>query len=108
MSAQPTATVQPSRFRVATASIDDRSRLHPDDVAAIAEAVARVLMRATALPTSPWMTASEAAAYLRYPVSRVRKLTMCSDIPHERDGRRVLYHRDRLDDFIRDGGAKSP
>jgi excisionase family DNA binding protein len=107
MSAHPTATVQPSRFRVATASIDDRSRLHPDDVAAIAEAVARVLMRATA-PTSPWMTASDAAAYLRCPVSRVRKLTMSGDIPHERDGRRVLYHRDRLDDFIRDGGAKSP
>jgi excisionase family DNA binding protein len=108
MNARPTAVVVPNRSTAATASINDMSRLHPDDVAAIAEAVAGVLMRATALPSSPWMTASEAAAYLRCPVSRVRKLTMCDDIPHERDGRRVLYHRDRLDEFIRAGGAMSP
>lgn len=108
MSAQPTTMVQPSSFRVATASIDDTARLHPDDVAAIAEAVAGVLMQGTALPSSPWMTASEAALYLRCPVSRIRKLTMCGDIPHEHDGRRVLYRRDRLDEFVRAGGAMSP
>jgi excisionase family DNA binding protein len=108
MNPHPTAMVAPNKSGAATAGINDTSRLHPDDVAAIAEAVVRVIMRATALPTSPWMTASEAAAYLRCPVSRVRKLTMCGDIPHEHDGRRVLYHRDRLDNFIRDGGAVSP
>jgi excisionase family DNA binding protein len=54
------------------------------------------------------MTAREAADYLRCPVSRVRKLTMTGELRHENDGRRVLYHRDRLDEFIRGGGATSP
>jgi excisionase family DNA binding protein len=58
--------------------------------------------------TSPWLSANEAAAYLRCPLSRVRKLTMTGDLPHEHDGRRVLYHRDELDSFIRSGGAKTP
>ena len=73
-------------------------RLHPDDLAAIINAV-RV--------SSPWLDAHEAAAYLRCPVSRVRKLTMLDELPCERDGRRVLYHRDALDGFVRAGGAVS-
>lgn len=75
------------------------SRLHPDDVAAIVEAVGGA---------SPWLSAPEAASYLRCPVSRVRKLTMTGDLPHEKDGRRVLYHRAELDAFVRAGGAISP
>ena len=47
--------------------------------------------------TSPWMTAEEAAAYLRCPTSRIRKLTATRELPCQRDGRRVLYHRDELD-----------
>jgi excisionase family DNA binding protein len=57
---------------------------------------------------SPWLDANEAAAYLRCQVSRVRKLTMVHALPCEHDGRRVLYHREALDEFIRRGGAKSP
>jgi excisionase family DNA binding protein len=57
---------------------------------------------------SPWMTAAEAADYLRCPVSRVRKLTMTRELPCHRDGRRVLYSTHELDDFIRRGGARSP
>jgi excisionase family DNA binding protein len=57
---------------------------------------------------SPWMTAKEAAEYMRCPLSRVRKLTMTGELPHEHDGRRVLYRRDQLDEFIRAGGAISP
>jgi excisionase family DNA binding protein len=106
MKSQPTA-LQSSRFDTAIASINNTTRLHPDDIASIATAVARVMMQATA-PASPWMSASEAAAYLRCPLSRIRKLTMSGEIPHEHDGRRVLYHRDRLDDFIRAGGAQCP
>src|SRR5690348_4322810 len=58
--------------------------------------------------TSPWLTASEAAEYLRCPLSRIRKLTMTRDLPCEHDGRRVLYNRDDLDAYIRAGGSKSP
>ena len=57
---------------------------------------------------SPWMNAREAADYLRCPISRVRKLTSTGELPVEHDGRRVLYHRDALDAFVRSGGAISP
>jgi excisionase family DNA binding protein len=57
---------------------------------------------------SPWLTAAEAAVYLRCPLSRVRKLTMTRELPCCRDGRRVLYYRDELDKFIRSGGASCP
>ena len=74
-------------------------RLHPEDLRAILSAV-RV--------DSPWLTAPEAADYLRCKLSRIRKLTMIGELPVERDGRRVLYHREALDAFIRSGGAISP
>jgi excisionase family DNA binding protein len=66
----------------------------------------RVAARAGA--RSPWLCASEAAEYLACPLSRVRRLTMTGDLPVHRDGRRVLYRREELDAFIRDGGAVSP
>jgi excisionase family DNA binding protein len=56
---------------------------------------------------TPWLTADEAAVYLRCPKSRVRKLTMTGELPAERDGRRRLYHRDALDAFVKAGGATS-
>ena len=57
---------------------------------------------------SPWLRAPEAAAYLACPESRIRKLTMTGELPSHQDGRRVLYRRDELDAFIRNGGALSP
>lgn len=69
-----------------------------------AERVADVL----AQRQSPWMTADDAADYIAAPLTRVRKLTMTGELPHYKDGRRVLYRRDELDQFIRHGGAKSP
>lgn len=57
---------------------------------------------------SPWLRASEAATYLACPESRIRKLTMTGELPSHRDGRRVLYRREELDAFVRNGGALSP
>ncbi len=57
---------------------------------------------------SPWLNAAEAAVYLRCPTSRIRKLTSTRELPFHRDGRRVLYHRDELDEFVRAGGATCP
>jgi excisionase family DNA binding protein len=74
-------------------------RFHPDDLAAILHAV-RV--------QTPWLTAPEAAAYLGCSLSRVRKLTMTRELPHEKDGARVLYHREALDKFVLAGGARTP
>lgn len=55
-----------------------------------------------------WMNAIEAAEYLRCPLSRVRKLTMTGELPVHRDGRRVLYRGEELDQYVRNGGATSP
>ncbi len=95
------------------ASAADLETLTVDLVPVIAEAVAQRVFEMGAtesrLPSStPWLSAEQAAHYLRCPVSRVRKLTMTDELPHHRDGRRVLYHRDELDAFIRGGGAKTP
>lgn len=57
---------------------------------------------------SPWLTAPQAAGYLRCSVSRIRVLTLTGELPHHRDGRRPLYNRDELDEFVRAGGASCP
>lgn len=58
--------------------------------------------------TRKWLSADEAATYLRCPVSRIRKLTMTGALPVHREGRRVLYDVRELDEFVCAGGAKSP
>jgi excisionase family DNA binding protein len=83
--------------------MSDPVRLHPDDLDAIVQSLADAVRG-----QSPWKTAAEAAEYIRAPLSRVRKLTMTREIPHEHDGRRPVYHRDELDRFIREGGAFTP
>jgi excisionase family DNA binding protein len=57
---------------------------------------------------SPWLTAADAATHLVCPQSRIRKLTMTGELPCHRDGRRVLYRREELDAYVRNGGALSP
>jgi hypothetical protein len=47
---------------------------------------------------SPWMTREAAARYLSLPVSRLEKDRR---IPCHRQDRRVLYHRDELDAYLR-------
>jgi excisionase family DNA binding protein len=81
--------------------------LAPEALDVIAERVADLLAQRAAEP-SPWMTAEQAATYLAAPVSRIRKLTMTGELPHAKDGRRVLYRREELDAFIRNGGARTP
>lgn len=76
-----------------------QARLHPDDLQAILNVV-RV--------QSPWLIASEAAIYLGCSLSRVRKLTMTRELPHHKEGSRVLYRRDELDAFVLNGGARTP
>jgi excisionase family DNA binding protein len=48
---------------------------------------------------SPWLTRAQAASYLSLPVSRLEKDRR---IPCHREGRRVLYHRDELDQWMLD------
>ena len=49
---------------------------------------------------SPWLTRAQAAEYLSLPVSRLEK---DRTIPCHREGRRVLYHRNELDEWLLEG-----
>jgi excisionase family DNA binding protein len=72
--------------------------LPPEALEQIAERVAELLReRRTFGDSSPWMTRSEAAAWLHLPVSRLEKDRR---IPCHRDGGRVLYRRDELDEWM--------
>ena len=73
------------------------------DVNRLADAIAARL----AAP-SPWLDAAGAAEYLSCSVSRIRTLTATRDLPVHHDGRRPLYHRDELDEYVRRGGARCP
>jgi excisionase family DNA binding protein len=55
---------------------------------------------------TPWLTQQQAADYLGCSASRIKTLTVADAIPHHRDGRRPLYHRDELDAYVRAGGAR--
>jgi excisionase family DNA binding protein len=92
-----------------TVEADGVIELRMDDVALdrLAELVAERLGGTMRAGPSPWMTANEAAEYLRCSASRVRKLTMLGDLPTHRDGGRVLYRRDDLDAFVAHGGAST-
>jgi excisionase family DNA binding protein len=66
----------------------------PELIEVIATRAAEIVIETTGSTGSPWMTRTEAAAYLRFPVSRLEKDRR---IPCHRDGGRVLYHRAELD-----------
>ena len=75
--------------------------LSPEAVDAIVERVADlVLQRLDGKNGSPWLTRRAAADYLGLPLSRLEKDRR---IPCHRDGRRVLYHRAELDEYMRRG-----
>jgi excisionase family DNA binding protein len=74
----------------------------------LAELIAARVNPRTADRVSPWLTAAQAADYLSCSVSRIRTLTLTGELPHHRDGRRPLYHRDELDEYVRAGGASCP
>jgi excisionase family DNA binding protein len=71
--------------------------LAPDVVAAIEQLVEELVLEQLG-NGSPWLDREAAARYLSLPVSRLEK---DRKIPSHRDGRRVLYHRDELDAYLR-------
>ena len=86
------------------AELDDRA------LDALAESLApRLATRLTgAAERDPWIDVAEAAKYLACPKSRIYALVSARRIPHQKDGSRVLFRRDELDDWIRNGGGKRP
>jgi hypothetical protein len=55
-------------------------------------------VRAELSAASPWLTRSEAAAYLRVPLSRLEK---DRTVPSHRWDGRVLYNRTELDEWVK-------
>lgn len=49
-----------------------------------------------------------AAAFLSCPKSRLYSLVSAGRIPHHKDGSRLLFDRDELRAYVRQGGARRP
>jgi excisionase family DNA binding protein len=70
----------------------------PDDcLEELVERVTEAVVDRLGLEQSPWLTRKQAAAYLSLPLSRLEKDRR---IPCHREGRRVLYHRGELDQWL--------
>jgi excisionase family DNA binding protein len=74
----------------------------PDAVQAHVTALASGLPTASGQrhPNSPYMTAEEAATYLRFPRKRVYGLTSRGEIPHRKQDGRLIFRRDELDRWM--------
>jgi len=51
--------------------------------------------------TKPVLTVTEAAEYLRIPVSTLYKLTREGTVPAQKLGKQWRYHKDVIDDFLK-------
>jgi excisionase family DNA binding protein len=49
---------------------------------------------------TPYLTAGEAADYLRFPLKRIYHLTSRGEIPHRKQDGRLLFRRDELDRWL--------
>jgi excisionase family DNA binding protein len=56
----------------------------------------------------PWLDVDGAAQHLACPRSRVYALVSARRIPHHRDGSRLLFRREELDEWVRTGGGIRP
>lgn len=52
------------------------------------------------MPETPWMTAEEAADYLRCSKSKIYRLVSYDDIPYHKQSGQLLFHRDQLDKWM--------
>lgn len=50
---------------------------------------------------SPWMNPRETADYLRVSERHVHRLKEGKGLPHERVGKKVLFHRDEVDKWVK-------
>lgn len=55
--------------------------------------------------SSPWLNADEAADYLRCSRKRIHDLVSQHRIPAHRDGTRLLFRRDELDEYLLRGAG---
>jgi excisionase family DNA binding protein len=75
-----------------------------DALERVAERVAELLadrLPAAAAAVSPWLDVGEAAEYLRCTRKRIYDLVSQSRLPVHRDGSRLLFRREELDEYVR-------
>ena len=56
----------------------------------------------------PWLDVEGAAQHLACPRSRIYALVSVRRIPYYKDGSRLLFRREELDDWVRAGGGRRP
>lgn len=49
---------------------------------------------------TPWMTTDEAVAYTRIPLGTFKQMAAAGQIPSHGEGRRNLYHRGEIDQWL--------
>jgi len=55
-----------------------------------------------------WLDVGAAAEHLACPRSRIYALVSARRIPHHKDGSRLLFRREELDEWVRLGGGRRP
>jgi excisionase family DNA binding protein len=76
--------------------VNVQARLHPDDLAALAEAVVSAAATAAQPECEPLLDAKAAAALLSVPESWVRQEARAGRLPHVPLGRYVRFQRSEL------------
>jgi excisionase family DNA binding protein len=61
---------------------------------------AAVLDRLSDMPVSPWLNVVAAAEYLGWPKKRLYNLVAANEIPHRKQGNRLLFNRLELDRWL--------
>lgn len=77
--------------------------LPPELVDALAERVAERIGESHAATSEPWVDVDRAAAHLSCKRQRIYDLVSKGDLPHRRDGRRLLFRCSDLDRWLAPG-----
>jgi excisionase family DNA binding protein len=86
------------------------AEIDEDTLAALADRLAPIVaarIRPTE-PSMPWLDVVAAAQHLACPRSRIYALVSARRIPHHKDGSRLLFRREELDEWVRTGGGRRP
>jgi excisionase family DNA binding protein len=86
------------------------AEMDDETLATLADRLAPILATRIghAEPAFPWLDVGHAAEHLSCPRSRIYALVSARRIPHYKDGSRLLFRREELDDWVRAGGGRRP
>lgn len=83
--------------------------LDDDALDALADALApRLTARVGPAGPAGYVDVAGAAEFLACPTSRIYALVSAKRIPHYKDGSRLLFDREELREYVRNGGARRP